>query len=289
MRKTLFLCLFGLLLIGCQQEIDSPQLSEEIRKVETVWAEGFDKDELNAPFEPETSLDPASAALVYEKVLSEVAQSISRLEDRYKTKRTLFAGYDVGVIPNSNSCPSWSERIEFFMDCQDGGSTRFFDNPNQFGYGYRGSWVADGNLYTSFCRVDGRLFEGVSGTQFAVLRLGAFSPPNTDAVIRFFDNEDSRNRNWTRGDIAPNRNDGNTTWYLTGFRSNTGMQPPDLGFGYGVIGRQFFLQQGWLFVDDENSRNANGMSVNGVNCGQCSLPYIVGGSNTSIYITKVRN
>ncbi len=201
----------------------------------------------------------------------------------YTPPKYTKTAYDIGIIPNIK-CPSWSEKITIQMDCEDtnpktvikcdGGSCSGLT----YEFTWRGLWhtnLSYGNLHMVYCRVDGRKFKSFhpsgkrGGGNYAVLKLGSLTPPEaeTTVLMRYFDNEDSSNGNWTNGDIGPNVVNNNTLLqfhvFLEKTSSSLSERWPSLGFGYGVFGspapaygylRRFY---GIVHVDDEDNKNTN--------------------------------
>lgn len=68
-----------------------------------------------------------------------------------------------------------------------------------------------------FCRVDGSRFHPLASASpsnvrayYAVLKMGSQCPNGSFVFSRYFDNEDTWNGNWSRGDIAPSTVTSNT-------------------------------------------------------------------------------
>lgn len=302
--KTIKIVLFTVtvLLIGCNEESFNSEktLSESILKIETSYIDGAEKIEgSTGGLKIETKLTGIPLKKFYEKIDKEITESLRDYEERYRIATTLFDGFDVGVIPSVNGCPTWSEKITIYMDCEDGDeATHWEDNPNISSDNYRGSWsvTSAGNLKMIYCRVDGRMFTEMVANNptctyapAAVLRLGT-NFLGTGIYQRVFDNEDNSNGNYSIGDIAPNVSNSNTTLYfvdltdLGGPKSCVAQDYPDFGFSYGVLSATG-LQWGWLKIDDEDSNNANRLRLNGQNVSSAHN-YLLGGSNTQIFIGK---
>ena len=289
------LCLVAIFyLASCDNESSvSPQATatDLIEKIETSYKQGGVKIEGFSDGEKiETSISDLGLEKIQANINSQISEKLGKLKDRYRTARTIFAGYDVGVIPNVDACPSWSEYIRFFMDCQDGNSITAWANSGFFTDGYRGAWSIDGNKNVNlvFCRVDGRSLSNSTQFNTAALRLGANQPSNTQGIItRGFDNEDSNNTNYFIGDIAPNLSNSNTTLQFYVYNGNG--TPADFGFGYGVlggIGTGGAASVGELITDDEDRRNGNSFTLSNP-----SMYYgmIQPGNNTRIRISKQRD
>ncbi|MBT1708413.1 hypothetical protein KK062_09270 [Fulvivirgaceae bacterium PWU5] len=267
-------------------------LTAEVGKIETRYSQGdVEKKPTNGP-KIETLMGKDELEKFYSKLNNRISADRGDKRDKYQIASTLFDGYDVGVIPNANQCPSWSEKIVFNMDCEDsGGITGWDDNSTVTSDDYRGSWTTHNTDVTMvFCRVDGRFFNNPAGTYkpSAVLKLGTLFT-GMGEIVRFFDNEDSSNSNTYSGDIGPNYMDGNTTLRfasLTSYGSGGCCAPyPDFSFGYGLLGSGGYY--GNLLIDDEDRRNANGLSYRGVNTDHIDN-FLYGGGNTRIFITRAR-
>lgn len=172
----------------------------------------------------------------------------------------------VGVIPSETNCPSQYSRVEIRHDDEDR------RNANSR-WGWQGGISSTNNTLFRFCKVPGYHFYPLdrSGAQYnyALLKLGLFCPGGTTrTTVRFFDNEDANNQNWSTGNTFPNVNapggnwfmhfcvlDGGTSWpQVSSF--------PELGFSYGVFAptnmpAPYSKQAGYVFKDDEDTLNLN--------------------------------
>jgi hypothetical protein len=152
-------------------------------------------------------------------------------------------------------------------------------------------------------------FTHIQGKDFAVLDLSSISmPKGVSAIIRYFDNEDKNNANWTKLDGVVQAEG---KWYgQSWFENNTRMgfyyypsadavssgSFPSLGISYGVFGK-FGSNQGWIHTDDEDKNNANfcyltryNKNTGGYYPQQSSgnIPNIMDvGGNTTLYVSKV--
>lgn len=185
---------------------------------------------------------------------------------------TLIVGnVDVGVIPGPDGCPENLETVVIRMDDEDD------DNANSAS-GWTGAIYQDGNTTLTFCRVDGSLFKRFTvpdrttrqpgELDYAVLKLGDACPLGALGFSRYFDNEDSKNKNAHSGNIAPNQQDRNTRlefcWfkgYIGGVAGQFAMDEfPVYPMSYGVFAPANFLaaiDTGSLHIDDEDDGNEN--------------------------------
>src|SRR5690606_3682682 len=103
---------------------------------------------------------------------------------------------------------------------------------------------------------------------YAAVALDTYCPKDSYRFERYFDNEDSDNKNWTTGTLRATTQDK----YGTRMRfclflpyPDTPVSPfPDLGFSYGVFGSPEFFDgrgqpRGWIYTDDEDSNNKNAL------------------------------
>gem|GEM_PF-3510991 len=200
----------------------------------------------------------------------------------------------VGVIPEGQGCPNWNDLVVIHMDDED--------KRNANGRsGWIGGITSNNNTTWRFCRVDGRKFKSLSQASiqqnhYAVLLLGSGGCPNGSRMIsRYFDNEDTRNANWSQGPVYPNGSDRNTTLKFCVFRGNT--EPggtmaamPDLGFRYGVFAANDFskrISTGFVHTDDEDTRNQNSIFDPFGLYGDASRFLSVGG-NTRVNLARVK-
>jgi len=252
---------------SCYEQDDSlrPSVTEMFEKIETSY-EGGEKIEQVIAGNKDGKVYLTASASLMEKIQAKTLEDLKNIEKRFQSARTIFSGYDVGVIPNTpGTCPSWSEFVAFKLDNEDNGSSSSSG-------GWLGGVHLDGqkNAWLQFCRVDGRLFNSAH-RKYSVLSLGNNRPSAFgSATTVYLDNEDERNANDRIGDIAPNISGNNTTFQIYTSNDATGSDIfPDFGFQYGVFcddtwqlptgpGNDF--QAGLLNNDDENSGNVNYMS-----------------------------
>lgn len=317
---TVSLGLMLFLFVTSCQEDSIPPIQEDhsattaIEKIETSYVEGSEKVEgYTAKKKVEYKMSEKGIRDVQEKVRVLATQ----LEERHQLARTIFGGYDVGVVPNTNSCPSWSEKISIFMDNEDSNPATSVSN---FAYGswydtstgtyksvpfWKGTFTIDSNKNTLFvfCRVDGRDFGHIDANNpnyvnagYGVLKLGAYNVNGNYTIVRHFDNEDNDNRNSYSGDIYPNISDRNTTLYFNYYEARTGYSYtfPYLGFEYGVLGKiRSPLGGSTWYIDDEDSSNANWMTINyndgtGDKSSVSNGLFYTDGSNTKFSLARVQ-
>jgi hypothetical protein len=261
--------IISVLFANCTREVvpsESDSVSQDIQKIETQYIDGQEKTETGISTEPES--------FATNETLNEVRTRIQayqrQFESRYKVARNLSEGFPVGVIPAIDACPAGTEKIRFFMDNQDGGSSTKS--------GWTGAWTIDqnGNSWHTLCVVYGGAFRFMTfntATEYLLVRLGnnksIYMEPRVWNV--YIDNEDKNNKNvLAEGDFSPNFINGNGThlqfWAISGKNTpgqNQDTQFPDMGFSYGVFGT--FSSPvvggaggaGILKTDDENNNNAN--------------------------------
>ncbi len=211
--------------------------------------------------EIESSYEKIETRASREEIDEQLARGRQHLEkytSRYRSARDVSgAGYDVGVVPATNSCPLSSEMVGFYIDNEN-------KNNNTRTNGWKGAWTTEtgGDSYLRFCKIDGRLLNNMQGT-FGVLKLGPNNPSGfREVLLLSMDNQDS---GWTSiptgaANAAPNWVDGdNLRLYFTNFKIADGATPtafPNLGFSYGVMGwTQLALETGQYYTDDEDDGN----------------------------------
>jgi len=186
-----------------------------------------------------------------------------------------IGSFDVGVIPDANlGCPAGSEEIVIRMDDEDDAN-----GSSQSGWiGKTNSGENGQNTRLYFCRVNGQAFRPFTGTaqapdlhdDYAVLKLGALCPPESEEFSRYYDNENDSNQNWFSGTIFPNMSFDDTVLSFCLFRyspSNTVQTVfPSFGssFHYGVFApadSDRGLASGTFTSDDEDTSNGDGYGV----------------------------
>jgi hypothetical protein len=205
----------------------------------------------------------------------------------------------IGVIPNDMSCPTnangSNELIQIYMDDED----RRNANRRE---GWRGAISQDRNTLFRFCKVNGDKFKSLNsyGENYAVLKLDKRCPNDSIEFVRYFDNEDSRNANWSSGNIYPNSSTKNTTLHFCFFKGknsndNTMNSFPEIGIKYGVFAPSNFsksLESGYLRTDDEDWWNGNKLYLtNGASSSYYNdIKHIVHGRrNTTMNLSRVRS
>ena len=221
--------------------------------------------------------------------------------DHAVSKKTTYlkSGSDyVGVVANGG-CGTYST-FNVTMDCEDSNNKSSIN-------GWHGDFSCDGNVYLRFCLVDRSFFGFVKGTDYAVLDVSNSTLPfGVSEIIRYFDNEDSNNKNslTVNGVVQPKGQWYGQSWFEYNTRLGLYYYPssdfsggsfPSLGISYGVFGK-FGNNQGWIYSDDEDSGNANWCYLNRYikYTGQYqyastgNIPNIVDvGANTKLYLSKV--
>mgnify|MGYP000532809591 CR=1 FL=1 len=170
----------------------------------------------------------------------------------------------VGVFKNG-SCGSF-KTLEVFMDCEDHKEQSYIE-------GFTGDSDIDsnGNVCLRFCVIDAAWFQQQSKYTYGVLRLSADLPTEMGSFIRKFDNEDdncknqvlldgvemsNRNKPWTYGWCKFGMNTELAFYFYEDSKFDAGPLPV-LDISYGVLGRVPGKKQGKIFIDDEDSDNAN--------------------------------
>jgi hypothetical protein len=199
---------------------------------------------------------------------------------------------DVGVLAGEVGCGA-NEAITVYMDAED-------SNPATSASGWTGISQVDRNVWLEFCRTDGTAFQAAA-QPYAVLQLGPSCPDGAKSAEVFIDNEDDGNENYVSGLIAPGKQDRNTTLRLCAFDAKSGAAAsfPDLGYQYGVFGGPAAMgnpgfgtgDMGSMFIDDENSDNADKITVAGAAANPAALvnhgiQQIVG--NTLFFFVRVK-
>ncbi|QRR03433.1 hypothetical protein [Dyadobacter sandarakinus] len=256
-----------LAVLSCQKDVLAPEtglISQAVGKIETEYVAGQEKIEVGGNEEVETF----ATAEVINEVRTRLQAYQKNFETRYKVTRNLSEGYPVGVIPAVDACPAGTEKVKFFMDNQDGGSSSRS--------GWTGAWTVDqnGNSWHTLCVVYGGVFRFMilnKPTEYLLVRFGnnksLYMEPRVWNV--YMDNEDKNNKNaLAEGDLSPSFINSKGTnlqfWAISGNTTpgpNQDAQFPDLGFSYGVFGTfsapVIAGGSGTLKTDDENNNNAN--------------------------------
>lgn len=203
--------------------------------------------------------------------------------------------YDVGVVLDAGeSCPTPAGRasartLDLFMDDED-------DNTNRRS-GWIGQTVSTWDTMFRFCVVPGAQFRrayttgSATDATYAVARMGASCPPGSVAFARYFDNEDSSNRNYSVGHVPPHLSSTNTRVELCMFPAvQTSFQwaPfPSIGRRYGVFAPRNMpgaLAVGEVYIDGEDSDPAS--FVSGASNG--SEGFLTASGNTTLRLARMR-
>jgi len=216
--------------------------------------------------------------------------------------KSMYSSF-VGVIPNkAGDCPNDSEELTIYMDDENS------DNRNKSS-GWNGAIESTKNTKFRFCRVNGSIFKPVSnGEPYAVLKLSDQCPVGSREFKRRFDNNDYKNKNYSKGDIAPNvvnRNtylrfcvfgeadsDEETMQSFPNFKNKSGNI-----FSYGVFARSGFSygkRDGYIYTDDEDSRNINKNYYYGTSSEKSQTKsdkkgIVDGGRNTTINLRQIKS
>ena len=206
----------------------------------------------------------------------------------------------VGVIPQDMACFTvpYAPRpmVQIHMDDED-------RRNNNSRWGWLGATTSGSNTTWRYCRVESLIYSdfkplayGSRDADYAVLKLGALCPAGSRTIIRYQDNEDWRNANWSSGNIYPNVNVGRRNWKTSYCHFDGGSYSPSgtmsafpiVGFPYGVFAsermpRDYAMQYGFVYQDDEDFWNQNWWSPSNPN-----TSVMGGGSNTWRKLVKVR-
>jgi hypothetical protein len=224
--------------------------TEELLKVETIYQEGDIKYE--GPVD-QPKVESSSSQALKDKIKLELDKSFSKQVSYAKN-----AGNLIGVFKDG-SCGSYLELL-VNMDCED-------SNPNSDDYGWTGSSIVTDtykNVQLYFCVVDNSYFVQTN-VDYAILNLTSNLPSGVSRIVRYFDNEDSSNGNWTHYDGSSYSGWFGDSWFGANTRLSFYYYPhttyhafPSLGINFGVLGRFGDADdQGYILSDDEDSGNAN--------------------------------
>ncbi|MDR6809203.1 hypothetical protein J2Y45_006417 [Dyadobacter sp. BE34] len=255
------LCIFSL--TGCQDNSSvDPSVSDLVKGVENSYDNG-EKVETKWDGVSERVVTRASdevIAAITEKTLA----SYGDFKKRFRTSVYLFDGYGVGVVPEANGCPSWSEKTEIHMDNED-------SNTFVAASGWYGAFEYTGGAYNSIlrlCQVDGRVLANPYHPH-SVVWLGWNLYREYEALTTLFiDNENNNNHNSYSGFLpSPNAVDQNTTLWMASnvtpdVIAHCNCYPTFSGFAYGVFSNQSYngLATGTYRTDDENGSNTSNLT-----------------------------
>ncbi|HEX9981749.1 MAG TPA: hypothetical protein VGF69_00665 [Thermoanaerobaculia bacterium] len=201
----------------------------------------------------------------------------------------------VGVIPNrAGGCGPSSKQYEIYLDNEDR------KNANARG-GWLGGIRSTNNTLFRVCAVDGRDFTNAvkAGANFAVLALTASCPDGFTRFDRHHDNEDNRTESFDTapsgsptGTVGRQANTNMAFCVATGISNAPNSAFPDLGFEYGVWGGSdarrtpwaWALARGWLYLDDEDNRNANQPASGPA----YTNSFVELGNNTRYHVSRVK-
>ncbi|MEZ4707831.1 MAG: cohesin domain-containing protein [Caldilineaceae bacterium] len=227
------------------------------------------------------------------------------LAENGSTLAQRFGDNDIGVIPGPEGCARGYDTVEIYMDDEDD------DNKNGLS-GWTGAIQQDRNTLWVFCRVDGSEFfpwgsddfDSVFENNYAVLKLSDACPNGSLDFARYFDNEDTRNKNVvTRSPVWPNEWVSNVRLHFCVFFGDyygtydgpNGLMTsfPELPFEYGVfapLGLAASMENGVIHTDDEDDDNNNSYSYDAnMSSFQRGLVHqiIAGSDNTDLRTAKV--
>jgi hypothetical protein len=217
--------------------------------------------------------------------------------------------YNVGVTsdtyhPGGSGCPTGSTHVGILMDDED-------SNNATTQSGYTGGWfeTSTHNTDINWCKLNETeslkfMSLGNSSTVgFMVLKLGTNCPNGGYTIKRYFDNEDTAPiENSSTGSISPNIVDDNTHMYFCYYppylfdnsMSPTRTSMPSItGFDkYGVVSKNAGSYFGWHYSDDEDSNNANYLTIPAAVIGQARTQVtemIEAGRNTKVHFARIPN
>ncbi|MCQ2202984.1 MAG: hypothetical protein MJZ15_00930 [Bacteroidales bacterium] len=238
-----------------------------------------------------------------------------------RANKSIVAADDnmIGVIKSDKiyGCGKYKE-VEVYYDCEDSGN-------NNKSKGYHGSWSVSHNLTMRFCIVPANLFEQVD-VAYGVVDFSSApylcGDSNYEDIVRVdvrMDSDDSHNpqtcimskeygASWVNGNVGSVQVYGNKNlqFRLFIFKPKSGKQKkfPRLGFEYGVLGNVYSHSKddydkdeyGYVYSDDEDSNNANGLWVYDKDSGRYDT-YVYNKNvygvihqdkNTRFYLSKVK-
>lgn len=248
----------------------------------------------NTSDESKEAYAPLANGETFEKVESSAEPTVGT-ESVGSTSSALAASgtYDVGVIANG-TCPN---PVTIYMDDEDIGN-------NSSRTGWYGTISSQTRL--QFCRVDGSAFTGTgwcNAGEYAVLKLGTTCPNGSVELSRYFDNEDTNNRNSNSGNITPStQSSSGTNLKFCAFtryplQKCTASSPivefPNVGLSYGVFADTTVygaLQTGSVYTDDEDSGNNDSWDLSQLQSWQVTAvqKFMSGSANTSLKTALVR-
>ena len=177
--------------------------------------------------------------------------------------------FNVGVIPETNSCPAGTTWTQIHMDDEDR------RNANSRG-GWIGAISSGSNTTYRFCKLDSitslgfrPLSKAGDHHDYSVVNMGIFCPSGARRLVRVQENEIWRNANSSSGDVFPNFRVYNTWFnFYCHFDGASSAwlghmnEFPRLAMPYGVFASRdmpasFALAKGWVYQDDEDFWNWN--------------------------------
>lgn len=297
MKKKLKILVFALIMfsvvpLGCKKVNqsnlnDEALLSDEIQKIETIYKQGDIKYE---GFVEGGNIETNASQAYKDKIKMELEKSYSKQVSYLKNGGNLVAVFKDGT------CGNYAE-LWVSMDAED-------SSPASYYQGYTGdSYVSTPyyNVLLDFCVVDNAYFERTD-VDYAILTLTTALPVGVSRICRYLDNEDTGNGNLTTYDGSTFSGwfgdcwfGGNTRLSFFYYPSSSYQSLPSLGIDYGVLGHfgEDGTDNGFIYIDDENTRNADWCYRNLWNGSGWTSGYIGNttnimdvGSNTKFYISK---
>lgn len=268
MKKITIAIMSIIVMIGCTEKYN--ELTESSQKEATTSINKLEYAYVDGNLKIETDSTDSAQKIEF-RASDEYLATIKKLGDtpnglrKNVTSVSSLVGEQVGVIADSYASTASYDVLEIHMDCEDSRNANGKE-------GWIGGNTVDKDVTLKLCLVPKSLFSGYKYAKYAVLSLDY----GMDHMIeRFFDNEDSNNKNWIKLN-GKNLNsteiynqlgngitqDKNTTlcFYVYYQDTQTGMESfPDLGIQYGVFGStaENNRSKGWISTDDEDSNNAN--------------------------------
>lgn len=311
MKKIVLFTLLAGLLYSCEQTelIESEEIvdiTSKIKKIETIYQKGDIKIENDTSTEKVETI--ASSELMKE-IYGNLEQSYSKTTTATKARGIYIGRW--GVFMGSGGTCGSNRTLDIYMDCED-------SRPRTFKTNYTGaSRVIGNNVLLRFCVVNNNFSGNTYDKDFGILYLDnyGYNAYRGSVVTRHFDNEDRRNKNYTRlnGSNIRTRLGSNTHTILGEantrltfhiyykYRYGAGAAFPNLGFSYGLLGSfgSGGANLGSINLDDEDRRNANYCYFKEYNpiydsytagryVGNSIPNFMDVGRNTKLYISKAR-
>ncbi len=222
--------------------------------------------------------------------------------------------YDVGVVPAAPTTGTWPNFVNPSCPNQHPvvfqAGNEWTRNRNDSSGWIGANYQSGGKWFLNMCRVDGRKFKPIVSARnmiydYAVIQLGTTCPNGSMPFNKYIDGEDDGSYSIfyddnggtsPPGSLGPNwgqTDGGNMQLYWCLFTNGTSLMSafPQLvpNQGYGVYAPTDFpspwaLDRGWIYMDDEDSGNADVLSPDI----EAVQRIVLTGSNTKINLARVR-